>query len=204
LDYNKYWQARKKGKFRQRYAMIAEWVEPGSRVLDIGCGDGALLHYLQEHRDVKGVGVDISEEAVNFARSLGVSAFVADVLSPEFRFTEKYDYVVISEVLEHLSQPETLMLKVRGHVHKGVIISIPNTGFYKYRLRLLFGSFPLQWVCHPGEHLRYWTVRDFVWWSRQLGYRVKAIRSSNGLSPLDRHWPGLWGKQVLFLLTEED
>jgi methionine biosynthesis protein MetW len=202
VDYDRYWRERDKGKFRQRYAMVAEWVEPGSKVLDIGCGDGMLLAYLRDQRAVDPLGMDISSEAVAFVRSMGIQAFQTDVLDAGFQLPDEYDYIVLSEVLEHLSEPETLMLKLQHHARRGVIVSIPNTGFYKYRLRLLCGAFPVQWVYYPGEHLRFWTVGDFIWWSAQLGYTVKAIRSSNGLHPLDQRWPGLWSKQTLFWLIE--
>jgi methionine biosynthesis protein MetW len=207
LDYDEYWDQRRPGGVHPRYRLMGDIIEAGSSVLDLGCGDGALLAYLVETLQVESMGVDLSSQAVDRARNRGVQARVADIARADFCPSQPYDYILLSEVLEHLTDPEELLLRLKGIARKGLLVSIPNSGFWPYRLRLLFGRFPVQWAFHAGEHLRFWTVTDFVWWSRALGYRVKAIYASNGSSPLGlalfRWRPTLFGFQVLFWLTED-
>ncbi len=204
LDYDDYWDHRKPSAVQPRYHLIADIVEPHSSVLDLGCGDGALLAYLAEAKHVQAVGVDVSQKAVERARSRGVQAYVADITEEGYRPQQVYDYVLLSEVLEHLEDPEDLLLRLKGFVRRGLLVSVPNIGFWPYRLRLLLGRFPVQWALHPGEHLRYWSVADFVWWSRALGYEVDAVVGTNGSNPLGlklfKSLPGLFGLQILYCL----
>lgn len=198
LDYDQYWRMRGSHTFQPRYQIIVEIVEFGSTVLDIGCGEGLLLQYLTETKGICGYGVDISREAVRLARARGVKAEAADIL--QLRIDQAYDYIILSEVLEHLANPEEVIIKVRGRFRKALLISVPNIGYYQHRLRLLFGRFPLQWRWHPGEHLRFWTVIDFVEWIGELGLEVSGVRSSNGFPFLHRYLPNLFGNQVVFII----
>jgi methionine biosynthesis protein MetW len=157
-----------------------------------------LLQYLAETRDTSGYGVDVSQEAIKLARARGIHAEVADIAS--WQIDQEYDYIILSEVLEHLVNPEEVIAQVRPRFRKALIVSIPNIGYYPHRLRLLLGRFPLQWVLHPAEHLRYWTVVDFVEWIGQFGLQAVDVRSSNGLPILHRLWPNLLSNQVIFVI----
>jgi methionine biosynthesis protein MetW len=183
--------------------VFAEVIEKGATVFDIGCGNGSTLKYLIEKKDIKGEGVDLSQDAVDMANSKGVKASVVDVTSEDFEITKEYDYIIISEMLEHISAPEDLMNKVRGKFRKALIISIPNTGHYIHRLRLLFGRFPVQWAYHPGEHLRFWTVRDFKKWSGDLGFKVISLRTHCGVPLLKKFLPGLFANSIVYVLEEK-
>ena len=202
MDYENYWKAKASFEFSLRYPVFAEVIEEGSSVLDIGCGNGATLKFLKEQKNVKGEGIDISQEAVKIARSKGLKAFVADISSPDFRITNEYDYIILSEVLEHVPNPEEIMEKVKGKFRKMLIVSIPNIGHYMHRLRLLFGRFPIQWVYHPGEHLRFWTVKDFKKWVNYLGFRIVDICTFTGFLFLHKFMPNLLADSVIFLLKE--
>jgi methionine biosynthesis protein MetW len=207
IDYDAYWCRREPASVHPRHRLMAEIIQPQTRVLDIGCGDGAFLAHLVESKQVHASGLDISVDAVERARSRGVHAELADITLAEFHLAEVYDYIVLSEVLEHLVNPEDLLLRLKGHARKGILLTIPNTGFWPYRLRLLLGRFPVQWAFHPSEHLRFWTVADFRWWARNLGYRIKGIWATNGSQPFGLRlldWrPELFAFQVLFWLIEE-
>lgn len=206
MDYDQYWRERESVELRikPRFRIFAELIEPGSSVLDLGCGDGTNLAYLLERKQIVPFGIDLSPGAVRQAQARGIEAVVADIADSGFHLQGRYDYIILSEVVEHLPYPENLLLRVRDHFHKGLLVTIPNTGFYRYRLRLLLGRFPVQWVYHPGEHLRYWTVKDFVWWVEQFGYRIKRTWASSGtrLGPLQlrQRWPNLWAYRVIFWL----
>lgn len=204
MDYDDYWIDKAPFKFSGRYPVFAEIIEENSTLFDIGCGNGATLKFLIEKRNIKGEGVDISHEAVKMARSKGIEAFVADISSSEFQITKEYDYIIISEVLEHIPNPEDVMKKVKHKFKKMLIVSIPNTGHYIHRLRLLFGHFPIQWVYHPGEHLRFWTVKDFKKWSDGLGYKIIGVRIYSGFIFLRKCIPGLFADSIIFLLKSKE
>jgi len=203
MDYNKYWGAKGKFGFSTRYPVFADVIEKDSSVLDIGCGDGSTLIYLIEKKKIRGEGVDISERAVNMARAGGIQAHVADVSSDKFKIRKKYDYIIVSEVLEHIPNPEDVMKKAKGRFNKLLIISMPNTGHYLYRLRLLFGRFPVQWAYHPGEHLRFWTVKDFRQWAGELGFRIVGMRTHSGVPFLRVALPALFADSIVYLLEEK-
>ncbi|MDT8286024.1 MAG: methionine biosynthesis protein MetW [Elusimicrobiales bacterium] len=200
MDYDEYWLAKGKFGLSTRYPVFAALVEPGSSVLDIGCGDGATLSYLSRELAVKGEGIDVSAKAVATAVSRGINARQADASSPGFAIDKNYDYILISEVLEHIPSPEGLIRKVKGRFVKGLILSIPNTGHYLHRLRLLFGRFPVQWAHHPGEHLRFWTLRDFRAWLEWQGLSAADIRVHSGLPVLNRLFPSLFADSLVFLV----
>ena len=204
LDYERYWELQKPGTGvdpLSRETSFFNHIEENSTVLDIGCGTGRFLGYLLEKkRGVRVLGLDVAEEAINTARERGINCQVADVSSPDFELIESYDYIVIAEVLEHIPNPETLLLKLKENYRRALFISIPNIGYYPHRLRLLLGSFPDQTRWHPAEHLRYWTVRDFKEWLRELGYQTNQTIASTGFPILARLWPNLFSNQVVFII----
>jgi methionine biosynthesis protein MetW len=201
LDYNQYWHIRGFHTPQPRYFIMADIIQPHSRVLDIGCGEGLLLEYLSQTRHVYGHGIDISATALKMAATRQVKAFAADIRHWEVQGV--YDYIILSEVIEHLADPEAIVQKLTDHFSQALIISVPNIGYYSHRLRLLFGRFPLQWGWHPAEHLRYWTVIDFVGWVQQFGLCVTQVHSSNGFPLLHRHWPNLFGNQIVFVIQKQ-
>ena len=132
LDYEEYWTRVSQG-YRPvsiaKQKMIASMIEEGSSVLDVGCGGGNLLQYLVEKKKIKPFGVDVAVKADELTRKRGIEAQVADLTKDGFTLPQTYDYVVISEVLEHLPNPEQLMFKLKGKVNKFIIITVPNSGF---------------------------------------------------------------------------
>lgn len=209
MDYNDYWQVRKPRPIPARAIVLSQLIGANSSILDIGCGDGEIFGYLKEHNNVNAVGMDISEVAVEKACQRGMNAVVQDVTVPNFSVASQYDYVLVSEVIEHIINPEYLLDKLHGTFRKGLLITVPNIGFYLHRIRLMFGRFPIQWQWHPSEHLRFWTVKDFSEMVTNHGYIIKDIRSSNGFPFVDQYypnwhnwWPNLLGEVVVFQLED--
>lgn len=209
-DYDDYWDAKastgmgRLSTFRRRRAeAFARVIPPGARVLDLGVGDGAILRYLIERRQIDGYGLDISPKAVEFCRAQGLKVDLADINQPiEQALDGHFDVVIMSEIIEHIPEPETLLNALRPHA-TALIVSIPNTGFYQHRLRLLLGKFPLQWVVSPGEHLRFWTIADFRWWARQMGFRIVHQQTYEGTPGLRRLWPALFGQAMVYVLEDD-
>lgn len=211
LDYEEYWNRVSQG-YRPvslaKQKLISSMIDDGSRILDIGCGDGNLLEFLSRDKNIKGSGIDVSIKAVDLTRRKGIEARVADLTQADSQLDDTYDYAIISEVLEHLPNPEQLMFKLKGKINKFIIVTIPNTGFIGERLRLLSGRFPKQWVLHPSEHIRFWTVTDFIYWCEQLGFKVESYHGMldefyDIKIKIWKYYPRLFSRYVLYIVKEK-
>lgn len=210
VDYDTYWDNKAQAGLGhlspwrlKRAKVFTSIVQSGDEVLDVGVGDGALLRYMIEHKQVHGYGLDISPKAVAFCQEQGLNVSLADANKPLTSFLhQSFDYIILSEIIEHLPDPESLLDSLRPYVRKGLIISIPNTGFYQHRLRLLLGRFPLQWVVTPGEHLRFWTHADFRWWARQIRFQILREVPYEGTPVLRNIWPSLFAAAFVYLLLD--
>jgi methionine biosynthesis protein MetW len=213
-DYDAYWAARGfHGPSRRRAELIAPQIAPGSSVLDVGCGDGTILRHLKQTRGIgEAIGIDISAKAVEHVRAQGFQAAVVDVTSadfPAFLDGKSFDYIVVTEVIEHVQESEKVLESIRDHFTRAAFVSVPNTGFFLYRLRLLFGRFPIVLIqAHMKEHVRFWTYRDFRYWLDYLGFEVESVRVSAGLffAPLaflERWFPGLFASQIIYRIRRK-
>lgn len=209
LDYDDYWDAKAASGLgqltpfrRARAEALAGVIRPGSRVLDLGVGDGAILKFLVDRLGIEAYGLDISPKAVDYCRSIGLAADLADINAPiGSTIADHYDAIIMSEIIEHIPDPEALLDRLRTRADR-LIVSIPNTGYHQHRLRLLFGRFPLQWVVTPGEHLRFWTVVDFRWWAGQLGFRLTHAIPYRGTPGLRTVWPNLFAQAMVYVLED--
>jgi methionine biosynthesis protein MetW len=210
VDYDTYWDNKAQGglghlsQWRlKRTQVFTDLVADGDRVMDLGVGDGALLRYMLEHKRIEAFGLDISPKAVEFCRAQGLNVELADINKPITDYLKQpFDYVILSEIIEHLPDPESLLNNLRPFVRKAIIVSIPNTGFYQHRLRLLLGRFPLQWVVTPGEHLRFWTRTDFHWWVRQMKFTLIREVPYEGTPWLKSVWPSLFAAAFVYVIRD--
>src|SRR6516162_2123871 len=174
------------GELRQDLRLIAEMIEPGSRVLDIGCGDGALLAYLARQKSVDGRGIELSQSGVNACVGHGLSVIQGDAdRDLEAYPAGAFDVVVLSQTLQATHRPRRVVEEL-VRIGRRAIVSFPNFGFWRIRLRLLLtGRMPLShclahpWHETPNIHLC--TIRDFVTLCDEVGVQVE--RSAT----LDRH-----------------
>ncbi len=174
------------GKLRQDLRLIAEMIAPGSRVLDIGCGDGALLAYLAREKRVDARGVELSQSGVNACVGHGLSVIQGDAdRDLEAYPTGAFDVVVLSRTLQATRQPRRVV-ETLVRIGRRAIVSFPNFGFWHIRLSLAWrGRMPMSellnqpWYDTPNIHLC--TIRDFVAMCDEIG--VKIERSVT----LDRH-----------------
>jgi len=152
---------------RQDYAMMAELVEPGSRVLDLGCGEGELLAWLKAIKNVRAQGVEIDPNKVRRAIARGVSAYQSDIEQGLADYPDSaFDFIILSQTLQEMRYPLRVlreMLRVGRHV----IVAFPNFGHWTTRLAHLFSGrsprtelFPYDWYESPNLH--FLTIYDFV------------------------------------------
>ncbi|MBI5061118.1 MAG: methyltransferase domain-containing protein [Candidatus Aenigmarchaeota archaeon] len=209
MDYEEYWTSREDDVFKEgsdnTEKIISDIIEKNSTVMDIGCGDGRLLNRLRAEKRAHGEGIDVSATAAKRCREKGMKCTVVDI-QKKFRLSKKYDYIVITDVLEHIPNPEFVMENLRDSFNKKLIISLPNIGMVFNRARLLFGKFPLEWYWHPGEHIRHWTLADIKWWIRSnknFGCRIAGIYSNTGIPLLRKLWPSMFSAGFVVVLERD-
>lgn len=126
------------------------------------------LAFLKDRPPVRELGIDISQAAVNRARSRSINAKPLPIDSMVGGTHDiGFDYVIMSEVVEHLPDPEDFLVTAWSLAEKAVVVTFPNIAYWPHRLRLFLGRFPRQWANHPGEHLRFWSIPDFKHWLSQ-------------------------------------
>jgi methionine biosynthesis protein MetW len=150
---------------RADFQAIARWVEPGSRVLDLGCGDGDLLAYLQSTKGVKGYGIEIEPERVGAAIRHGVNVIQTNLETglPGFG-SGSFDTVILSQTLQAMHNTAEILQEML-RVGKEGIVTFPNFGYWKNRLQVVAGimpksdAMPYEWYNTPNVHLC--TLNDF-------------------------------------------
>jgi methionine biosynthesis protein MetW len=200
LDYDDYWRTRGVAGYQPRHEMIASVIAPADSVLDVGCGTGPFLTYLHATRGVRGIGIDVSPVAVARVRAAGFEAFEGTL--DAFRRAQPaavFDHVVVSEVIEHVADAEALLRNAWDLTRGSLWITFPNIAYLPHRIRLLSGRFPVQWVVHPAEHVRFWSLPDFRDWLHAQGMTPAAFRASSGIAVFGLHrlWPNLLANQVV-------
>jgi methionine biosynthesis protein MetW len=161
---------------RPDFAAIAGWVSMGSRVLDLGCGDGSLLRYLGDSRRVTGYGVEIDDDRVLACVKNGVNVIQGDLERGLAEFESgSFDYVVLSQTLQAMRNSERIIADMLRVAREG-IVTFPNFGYWKNRLQVLGGrmpvsdNLPFQWYDTPNVHLC--TISDFEDFCRAHGVRI--------------------------------
>lgn len=150
---------------RADFKVIARWITPGARVLDLGCGDGSLLQYLREARGVHGYGVEISPANIVECVRNGVNVIQDDLETGLAEIEDaSFDFVILSQTLQAMRHTEDIvdeMLRVGNHA----VVSFPNFGYWRNRLAVLGGNMPMSkilpyaWYDTPNVHLC--TIDDF-------------------------------------------
>jgi len=168
---------------RPDYAAIATLVKTGAKVLDLGCGDGSLLRYLRDMKNIHGYGVEINDENIQACFNNGINVIQSDLESGLSSFgSGSFDYVILSQTLQAMRHAENL-IKEMMRVSKEGIVSFPNFGYWKNRLQVLSGYMPVsedlpyQWFDTPNIHLC--TIGDFERFCRQHGVRILERRIMN-------------------------
>ncbi len=170
---------------RTDLVLIADLIEPGSRVLDVGCGDGTLLQMLTNIKDVDARGVELSQTGVNacVARGLSVVQGDADADLPAYP-DQAFDYVILSQTIQATRKPKSVLDELL-RIGRRVIVSFPNFGYWKVRLHLMMsGRMPMTdlldqpWYETPNIHLC--TIRDFVTMCEGMNVKIENAYARRG------------------------
>lgn len=192
--------------------LIADMIEPNTRVLDAGCGNGTLLDYLWHFKQVDGRGIEISTDGVKACVSTGLSVIQGDVETDLKDYPDKsFDYVVLSQTLQAMRDPKEVLHQLT-RIGNRAIVSFPNFGYWRYRLYILLkgrmpvsDSIPYQWYDTPNIH--FCTIRDFQMLAEEMGLTIEKrlflggsiLPTTGGIIDLCANWIG---EHAVYLLRK--
>jgi methionine biosynthesis protein MetW len=199
--------------YRADHLLVAQMVEPGSKVLDVGCGEGDLLRLL-ETRGVDGRGIELSREGVNRCVAKGLAVIQGDADTDLVNYPDDaFDYVILSQTLQATRQPRVVLENLL-RIGSRAIVSFPNFGHWKMRLQLLIKgqmprteNLPATWYDTPNIH--FCTIKDFVQLCDEINVKMeRAVALDAAGRPLRLNAPwwfwNMFGEQGVFLLSRRD
>ncbi|MBU0485938.1 MAG: methionine biosynthesis protein MetW [Proteobacteria bacterium] len=157
--------------------LIADWIEPGSRVLDLGCGSGDLLFYLKKNKQVAGTGIENDEDKAAQCINKGLSVLQGDINEEVLDYPDNaFDYVILSQTLQQVYEPHKLISNLLK-IGKKVIVSFPNFSNWRIRMQIFFTGYapksrqlPYEWYDTPN--IRVITIKDFRRFVKKTGCRI--------------------------------
>ncbi|WP_316863384.1 methionine biosynthesis protein MetW [uncultured Cohaesibacter sp.] len=196
------------------FELVADMIEPGTKILDVGSDDGALLELLRDTRDVRGRGIELSQKGVNKCVARGLSVIQGDADEDLIYYPDdSFDYVILSQTIQATRNPK-MVLEHLLRIGRRAIVSFPNFGHWRVRTDLLLrGTMPVNdylpysWYDTPNIH--FCTVRDFV---NLCGETEAKIEKAHGLQGNGERisfsapwwfW-NLFAEQAIFLLRRKD
>ena len=190
----------------ERLVEIIKKVPKICSVVDVGGADGSFVYFLkQKISTIETICcVDSSEYALENATHYGIPNKLIDLsVKEQMKLLPEADLLYALEVLEHIPNSEMLLREMYDKANVMVVFSFPNTGFVTYRVRLLLGKFPMQWVVHPTEHYRFWTFADAHWWLKAQGYKNYTVMPHRGVPILNKIFPNLFSADIFVVLNKD-
>jgi len=166
-----------KNNLRFDLRVIASWIDPGSRVIGLGCGEGELLNYLKQNKQVRETGIEIAEEKVIRCIEKGLSVIQGDINDEIHDYPDKaFDYVILSQTLQQVFDPLSLIESML-RIGKKTIVSFPNFGHWHVRMQVLATGhapvtpqLPYQWYDTPN--IRVLSINDFQVFAQKVGFDI--------------------------------
>jgi methionine biosynthesis protein MetW len=198
------------GTVRADHSVIANMVQPHSLVLDVGCGDGELLQLLARERQVRGRGLELSQDGVNACVGKGLSVMQGDADTDLAAYpSNSFDYVILSKTIQQVHRPGVVLAEMM-RIGQHAIVGFPNFGHWQMRLGLLGGrmpstaALPTPWYETDNTHLC--TVRDFAELARGLGLKIERAvpitKGAPGAPFANTLWRANWfAEEAVFLLS---
>ncbi|WP_176360040.1 MULTISPECIES: methionine biosynthesis protein MetW [Desulfosediminicola] len=194
--------------------IIANWIEPGSRVLDLGCGRGDLLAWLAANKQITGTGIELDKDNAAHCISRGLSVLQGDLNEEVEDYPDNsFDYVILSQTLQQIFEPARLLCSL-SRIGRRVIVSFPNFSHYSIRWQLLTGGvapkndqLPYHWYDTPN--IRVITLRDFRNFARDVGYTIVdeiAINTNSASSSgqIVKYLPNLRATYGVFIIEKSN
>jgi len=195
---------------RAELRTIAEWIKPGSRVLDLGCGKGELLSYLQENSQVTGYGVEIEPSNIVASIDNNINVIQADIEQGLIGFEDRsFDYVIMTQTLQALRNTDKILEEILRVGREG-IVTFPNFGHWRSRLYILFGHMPVTkalpntWYNTPNIHLC--TLKDFEDLCKKRGFKIlqrSIVDRQHRRRAFNSFLPNLLGEIVLYRIQKK-
>lgn len=201
----------KEKSLHPNYDLIANLVETGSSVLDLGCGDGTLLRKLIDEKNVKGKGIEINQDNVIKSIHKALSVIQGDIDEGLADFSDgEVDYVVLNQTLQSAQKPDYVINEML-RVGKYGIVSFPNFAYWRIRMYLLLKGkmpkskmLPFEWYDTPNIHLL--TVKDFFDYCEQRNIKItKSILTRRGKvirSNLKKVFADIFAEEVIFVIQK--
>lgn len=193
---------------RQDLTHILRWIDPGARVLDLGCGDGSFLERLREERGAEGLGIEIDPDNITAAIARGLNIIEQDLDRGLANFPDQsFDVVVMAHALQAVHFPDRVLEEML-RIGRECVVTFPNFGNWRCRLdlatrgRMPVSRFmPYHWYDTPNIH--FCTVRDFETLCRQRGIRIldRDMVGAGGSSLLSRRWPNLFALTAIYHIS---
>ena len=164
---------------KKEFKIISELIENNTRVLDVGCGDGTLIKYLKDYKNIDTRGLEISKSNVQKCVAKGLTVIEGEAEKDIKQFpNSSFDYVILSQTLQAFLDPENVISELL-RVGKKAIVTIPNFGYWKVRIHLLFrGTMPItkdlpnEWYNTPNLHMC--TIKDFVNYCNKKNIKINS------------------------------
>jgi methionine biosynthesis protein MetW len=186
--------------------IISNWIDSGTSVLDLGCGNGELLTHLISQKQVHAQGIELSESSIHNCVAAGLSVFQEDIDTGLSEYADKsFDYVILNQTFQQVKKPD-FVLKEALRVGKHVIVGFPNFCYIADRFQIFFrgkvpvtASLPYEWFDTPNLH--FLSISDFKEYSSKRGVKIEKA-AFIGKGKKVRFLPNLLAETGLFLLTK--
>ncbi|MDC0031164.1 methionine biosynthesis protein MetW [Candidatus Pelagibacter sp.] len=199
---------------KKEFKIIANLIKDHTRVLDIGCGDGTLMKFLKENKDIDARGLEISKNKVQNCIGKGLSVIEGNAEKDLQQFPNtSFDYAILSQTLQAFYNPEKVIEDLL-RVSKKAIVTIPNFGFWKIRLKLLIeGTMPVtknlpdEWYNTPNLHMC--TIKDFYNFTKKRNIKISqslAVHNERAttIKELNRGIKNLTAELGIFLIEKNE